>query len=442
MRRRAFLQLLGGAAGLAACPAAWAVGPASPDEFFVFVHAAGGWDVTLWADPRNERRGLVEPASTDNTDPGGLPLWRPARLGGGAASFEILAPAGSALRLGPAIGDLYDLRDRLTIVNGLAMNTVSHEDGTAYATTGRHRAGAAPSVDVLVTDALGTGQLMPDVAVRFPSAYAGDRLDRRAIPLRVGSVDAITRVFARSDHYLLPADRADVAALLTEEAAALGGLGEDPETYRQLAGQHRALPGLLGGAFVEAFAPAALRRAYPRLDRPSRTQAGGGLAAAFAVEAIRRNVVRCVGFALGGLDTHGAGYRQHAQTLADLFGVVAAMVRYLDEAPHPTRPGARLSEHTHVLVVSEFCRTPQVNAAGGRDHYPNNSALVISPRFRGGRVVGATDPEQLLPVDVPGLPGGPRPIAPPDLLATYLTAFGIDPRRHLRDGAVIPGMLA
>ena len=50
-----------------------------------------------------------------------------------------------------------------------------------------------------------------------------------------------------------------------------------------------------------------------------------------------------------------------------------------------------------LLVVSDFCRTPQINLAGGRDHYPNNSALVISPRFRGNLVFGKSDPDQLLP---------------------------------------------
>jgi uncharacterized protein (DUF1501 family) len=95
-----------------------------------------------------------------------------------------------------------------------------------------------------------------------------------------------------------------------------------------------------------------------------------------------------------------------------------------------------------VLVFSDFCRTPQINLAGGRDHYPNNSALVISPRFRSGRSFGATDREQLLPADAKlAFADGPRPIAPPDLLATFVAAFGIEPRKYLRDGEVVKDML-
>ncbi|HEY2517725.1 MAG TPA: hypothetical protein VGI39_42945, partial [Polyangiaceae bacterium] len=77
----------------------------------------------------------------------------------------------------------------------------------------------------------------------------------------------------------------------------------------------------------------------------------------------------------------------------------------------------------------------------GRDHYPNNSALVISPRFRSNFVFGKTDPDQVLPVPVKTFSGGPRAITPPDLLATFLSAFQIEPRKYLRDGEVVGELL-
>ena len=57
------------------------------------------------------------------------------------------------------------------------------------------------------------------------------------------------------------------------------------------------------------------------------------------------------------------------------------------------------------------------------------------PASAKGRHRRATDVEQLLPA-------GARPYSPPDLLATFLHAFAIDPRRYLRDGDVVPEMLA
>ncbi len=442
MRRRTALQLLGGgAAAWALRRPLWAAANASSDDYFLFIVASGGWDVTLWSDPRNERKGIIEPPSTANMDPGHIKRWKAATLEDGASTFEPLTPPGSSMRLGPAIGDLYDLHDRITVINGIAMNTVSHDDGTTYSTTGRHRTGGVipeSSIDVLVANELGTGQLMPGVSIKFPSWFTGDKLDRRVIPLRVSEVDAITRAFARSELYLDRDDRVAMTAMLTEEAKELANGSTYPQTYEQLASQHEALPRLLGGEFVAAFSPKQLDAAYPTLHTGP-----GGQRAAFAVEAIKRNVVRCVAFGFGGFDTHYANYRQHAYTLQGMFDTLAALVKLLDVTPHPTRSSAKLGDHVHIIVLSEFCRTPQVNLHGGRDHYPNNSALFISPRFKGGRVFGSTDPEQLLPRNA-GYPfvGGDRPIAPPDVLATFLGAFGIDPRKYMRDGEVIKDMLA
>jgi hypothetical protein len=417
MQRRSFLKLLG-AGALAPRPLWSAV--KDVEQYFIFVHASGGWDVTLWADPRNERKGLVEPASTDNTDIAGLTHWRRAALDGDTDTFEILAPSDVAMRFGPGIGALYDLRDRLTVINGLAMNTVSHPDGTCFSATGRHLAGGrspASSIDVAIANELGTDQRLPDVSIQFPSAYVGDSLDRRAIPLRVSSAATIAKSLARSDAYFTDADRNAISALLTDEAHALAKQSTFPETYERVAAQQDALPALLGEDLKAALTQKALQAAYPGLQLP----------AAFAIEAIKRNLVRCVGFALGGLDTHNQNYKNQARTQQELFGTIASMIKLLD--------AAKLSDRTHILVVSDFCRTPQINLAGGRDHYPNNSALVISPRFKRGRTFGATDLEQLLPA-------GDKPLTPPDLLATFLHAFGVDHRRYLRDGDVVQEMLA
>ncbi len=437
MKRRDFLRSVAAGAGALALGPAWAGASTQPDEFFIFVHCGGGWDVTLWADPRNERRGLIEPPSATNTDTGGLVHWKHA-----GGSFEPLTSK-SGLLLGPAIGSLYDLRDRLTIVNGLAMNTVSHDDGTTFSTTGRHRTGGVvpeSSVDVVLANELGSAQLMPSVAIRFPSQFVGERLDRRAVPLRVGAVDAITKSFVRSPDYLQPPDRKAITALLTEEARDLATESTHPAPFDQLASQHQDLQPLITGDFSKSFSARQLMSAYPTFDYRG-YQGQANVAAAFAIDAIKKNLLRCVGFGLGGFDTHTANHRQHALQLQELFGTIATMVKLLDAAPHPTRRGARLSDHTHILVISEFCRTPQINPAGGRDHYPNNSALVISPRFRPGPI-GSTDPDQLLPLDSIEVDGQRRAIAPPDLLATFLGAFGIDPRRYMRDGEIVKAMLA
>jgi uncharacterized protein (DUF1501 family) len=452
MQRRSFLRLAaGGAAGafgaLASSPIARALAddPAAQTEFFVFIHASGGWDVTLWADPRNERRGIIDPATTDNTDVSQLHKWSDAPHEGDTKSFAPVRPSGSNLVFGPGIGNLADLYDRLTVVNGLAMNTVSHPDGTAFSTTGRHLNGSrvpASSLDTILASELGKSALFPAVSIQFPSSYAGEAgLDRRAVPLVVGQIGTISRSLVRGNQYDTDADRDAVTRLLANEAKTLEARSTYADVAQGVEVQYEALRRMLGSNLQEVFTANRLKQEHPDFDYKARFAGNAAVNAAFVVEALRRNVVRTVGFGMGGFDTHTNNYRFQAQTQQELFELVQRLVTTLDKTPHPTRTAAKLSDHTHILVVSDFCRTPQINLAGGRDHYPNNSALVISPRFRGNFTIGKSDPDQLLPVRTRRFIDGERAIAPPDLLATFLSAFGVPPRRYMRDGEVVPELL-
>jgi uncharacterized protein (DUF1501 family) len=117
----------------------------------------------------------------------------------------------------------------------------------------------------------------------------------------------------------------------------------------------------------------------------------------------------------------------------ELFDVLALLVKQLD--------AENLSGRTHIMVLSEFCRTPQINLRGGRDHYPNNSALIISPRIKANQVFGKSHPDQLLPEKVLTTSLGAQPIRPPDVLATMLAAVGVEPRKHLREGDAIKELI-
>lgn len=447
--RRTFLKLLGAGAstalvGLPPLSSIAAATEASPADFFIFIHASGGWDVTLWADPRNELRGIVHPASTENTDTAPLRLWRDVPLEGANKTFELVRPAGGNLVFGPGAGGLVEIADRITVINGLAMNTVAHPDGATFSATGRHLEGgrvASPSIDTMIANELGKEQLFPSVSVRFPSAYVGEGLDRRVVPLSVGDVGTISRTLFRDQAYDVDPERDRVTALLSEEAHDLAQRAVYPGVMDGMGLQYEGLRHMLGSRLGDVFSTDGLKKAHPELNYKARFMAAPAVNAAFAIEAMKRNVVRCVSFAAGSFDTHAANYRNQAQTQQDLFDLITATLRSLDASPHPTKAGAKLSDHTHILVISEFCRTPQLNLAMGRDHYPNNSALVISPRFRSNFVFGRTDVEQLLPAPVKHFVDGERAIAPPDLLATFVSAFGVDPRKYMRDGEVVPELL-
>jgi hypothetical protein len=449
-QRRTFLKVVGGGAlaALTGLPdersiAAVAVAAAQSAEFFVFVHASGGWDVTLWADPRNEAKGLMQPASTDNTDTSQLKKWVDAPLAGGARTFELVRPKGSSLVLGPGIGELADMADRITIVNGLAMNTVSHPDGSVFSATGRHPQGgrvASSSIDTMVSNEFGAEQLLPTVSIRFPSSFVGD-LDRRVVPLAIDDVDGIGRSLARSEAYDTDSDRDKVTAMLSDEARDLAKTAPARASLDGMAVQYDGLRKMLGSHLEDAFSKPGLKKSYPQFDYANRLVGGPSYYAAFAVEAMKRNLVRSVSFACTGFDTHAGNYRTQALLQQETFGLIGNLLKVLDATPHPTANGSKLSDHTHILVVSEFCRTPQINLGMGRDHYPNNSALVVSPKFKPNFAFGKSDPDQLLPANAKRFSDGDRPIAPPDLLATLLGAFGVDPRKYMRDGEVVRELL-
>ncbi len=78
-----------------------------------------------------------------------------------------------------------------------------------------------------------------------------------------------------------------------------------------------------------------------------------------------------------------------------------------------------LLDTTLVTCLAEFGRTPKVNPAGGRDHWPNCfTCSFAGGGVQGGRVVGASDPIGAVPAD--------RPVVPADLVATIFHSLGFD----------------
>ncbi|WP_394827160.1 DUF1501 domain-containing protein [Pendulispora albinea] len=458
--RRSFLKALAGSgvAALASTPLVHAL--AAPggdaktsDEFFLLLHALGGWDVTLSLDPRWDEVGLIDPATTANTNTLGIRLWEndTKKLSDGGYSFQPIRPKDTPFVFGPAIGSLADLDlvSRLCVVNGLATNTVSHPDGQTYAVTGRHLNGGRPnqsSIDVCCANEFGTEQLLPVVSVEYPSYLLGSELSSKARPLRISKVGTMALSLSRATAFDTQAERNNVNAVLTEEAAELAEISNDPSALQSLATQYSALDRVLSDTRLQnVFSEKALVDGHKEFNFPAlRHQYKAATNAAFAIEAFANNMARCVSFAFNGFDTHANNYAYQAATQQETFDILAALIRKLDTLPHPTRTGAKLSQHTHILVTSDFCRTPAINIARGRDHHPNGSALVISPKFKGKKVFGSTDVPQLLPRPIKAgtFMDGERAVAPPDLLATFVSAFGVNPQKYFREGEVIKELLA
>jgi hypothetical protein len=84
-----------------------------------------------------------------------------------------------------------------------------------------------------------------------------------------------------------------------------------------------------------------------------------------------------------------------------------------------------LLEETLVVMVGEFGRTVgQVTAAGGRDHWLQQSVVFAGGGVKGGKVLGATDPTGADTVDFGW--SRQRYVHPEDVEATIYSALGID----------------
>ena len=126
--------------------------------------------------------------------------------------------------------------------------------------------------------------------------------------------------------------------------------------------------------------------------------------------------VRSIEVSLNGFDTH-VNNHDGQKTQADILDpAMSSLLNDLRERD--------LLESTIVLCITEFGRTPKVNPAGGRDHWPNwFSCVVAGGGFQQGLVIGETPGS--LPGQGKAKPKPADPVTVPQLYATILHAMGI-----------------
>jgi len=79
---------------------------------------------------------------------------------------------------------------------------------------------------------------------------------------------------------------------------------------------------------------------------------------------------------------------------------------------------------TLVCNLAEFGRTPRINPAGGRDHWPQCWSMYFAGGgIQGGRAVGRSDPTGGYPAE--------RPVEPAEVVATIFQSLGLDLESHL-----------
>lgn len=89
-----------------------------------------------------------------------------------------------------------------------------------------------------------------------------------------------------------------------------------------------------------------------------------------------------------GWDTHG-GNGQQSQHFEDLFGGLQLMMEQLSTRSTPS--GNLALEETLVVVMSEMGRFPKLNSRSGKEHWPYTSAMLIGAGIQGGQVIQGFD---------------------------------------------------
>ena len=116
-------------------------------------------------------------------------------------------------------------------------------------------------------------------------------------------------------------------------------------------------------------------------------------------------------------DTHVFNHEIYQMIVPDLDNIVFQLQKDLEERG--------MLEDTLVVVMGEFGRTPWINAARGRDHFPDAWSLcMFGSGIQPGAVVGATDKYG---ADVDG-----EAFNEENLFATIFSALDIDPHAEYR----------
>jgi hypothetical protein len=128
--------------------------------------------------------------------------------------------------------------------------------------------------------------------------------------------------------------------------------------------------------------------------------------------------VRCVEVTLGGWDAHVNNHSLHVSGCNALDPALAALLQRLKDRD--------MLDSTLVVCGGEFGRTPAINPAEGRDHWPHGFTIALAGcGVRGGVVHGATSPDPSTNRDNPAA-DLVDPVTVADVHATILAALGVN----------------
>lgn len=119
-------------------------------------------------------------------------------------------------------------------------------------------------------------------------------------------------------------------------------------------------------------------------------------------------------------DSHGQNFETHLELVTELDNVMAALIDDLGNRG--------LLKHTLIVTLSEFGRTPQINASLGRDHFGSAWSISLTGcGVKGGSVYGATNED--------GHEVKDGKVGAAEVFATIFQALGIDHQKEYHLGS-------
>jgi RNA polymerase sigma factor (sigma-70 family) len=119
---------------------------------------------------------------------------------------------------------------------------------------------------------------------------------------------------------------------------------------------------------------------------------------------------------LGGWDTHANALVPLVKLSTELDDAWSSLLKDLHKS--------KRLDSTLIVWMGEFGRTPRINPAKGRDHWPVSSVVLAGAGIKGGQVIGKTSAD--------GSRIDARPVTVPEFFATIYQAVGVDPAKENR----------
>ncbi len=328
-------------------------GEGEPDQFWVFVQAIGGWDVTSNWDPKGSEidtfRGPMNRYSRDDIRTAGNISYAPVPP-------DVLTDD----YLHTFTQKHYQ---RMMVLNGIDIGTNSHQVGDRVCIAGSSSP-IIPTTPSIIAAPFADSQPMAYIS-EGPYSETGGYVAPSSL------VRANRYVNLRDkDRYLGPRNESLLDQLKARRLNRLVSPDGSPDRVTSVPQLQMARDST--GELNEFVDRIPLSNSFRRAETAEL------VAAAFA-----SNIAVSAQIGMGDFDSHSDNDQLQFSAMDDYLMLVDALWEEL------VLQG--IADKTTIVLVSDLGRTPGYNAANGKDHWPTSSMVLMGANVEGNRVVGGTD---------------------------------------------------